>query len=150
MHCCCLGTLILETSHHVVRRPKLVHAKRPHGEEIMGKCSSQQPSWGLCQQPASTPKDMLRCRQMIPASIYHITLSLQVFPTEVPDITEQRQITPALPCPNSYPRVCEKKERLSYALSSGVVCYSVVVARAGDIFSLAVRTDVASHGNIHG
>lgn len=48
---CLLRCSPLQSSHHVVRKP------RPCGE-VVGRCSSPQPSLGLSQQPASTTRSM--------------------------------------------------------------------------------------------
>lgn len=51
----------------------------------------------LGQQLVSTASHVWRCIQTIPDSRY------QHIPAEFPDITEQRQVTPSLSCPNSWP-----------------------------------------------
>lgn len=58
---------------------------------------------------------------MIPASIYHITSSLLVFPARVPDIMQQRQAILTLYCPSSWPTESLKKIDICHILRHRVL-----------------------------
>lgn len=81
------GCWTLEPSHHATGMPKLAHGERPH------KVTHVERTWGsqLTQQASVT-------RQVSGWAIRWFLSPAFVY------VMEQRQVAPALPCPNSRPR----------------------------------------------